>query len=147
MNQSSARLTLQASSTTLEFDDGQRIILNVGPDDLATSVFRHAPPTPGELEHAIDIVEEALSAAQCTHADRGDLFTTFPPLLALPGLDKPPAVLTRDAVECLFERLTSRSHGMPVASAELPHRQDTAAALLILRECMHHLGFNRIGVA
>ena len=33
---------------------------------------------------------------------------------------------------------------MPIAAAELPHGRDIAAALLILRECLHHLGFDRV---
>ncbi len=68
-------------------------------------------------------------------------------LLALPGLDSHGAGLTRDAVEALFQRLASRALGTPVAAAELPHGRDIAAALLILGECMHHLGFDRVGAA
>jgi hypothetical protein len=57
------------------------------------------------------------------------------------------AGLTRDAVEALFQRLASRALVMPVATAELPHGREVAAALLILRECMRHLGFDRVEAA
>ena len=66
-------------------------------------------------------------------------------LLALPEMKSPgDNGLTRDAVESLFQRLASRSLGTPVSSDELPPQRDIAAALIILRECMHHLGFDRI---
>ena len=62
----------------------------------------------------------------------------------MPGLATQDASLTRDAVEALFQQLASRALGMPIAAAELPHGRDIAAALLILRECLHHLGFDRV---
>jgi hypothetical protein len=64
----------------------------------------------------------------------------------LPGLHVQGAGLTRDGVEMLFQRLASRSLGAPVADAELPHGREVAAALLILRECMHHLDIARVDV-
>lgn len=63
---------------------------------------------------------------------------------ALPGLSTLGAVLSVEAIETLFQRLTSRSLGSPVALSELPAGQEIAAALLVLRECMHHLGFDEI---
>ena len=85
-------------------------------------------------------------ASRLTQSDRGELVTADALLLALPGMEAPGA-LTRDAVEALFQRLVSRSSGTPVAATRLPPQRDIAAALLILRECMHHLGFDRISRA
>jgi hypothetical protein len=51
--------------------------------------------------------------------------------------------MAREAVEALFQRLASRALGTPVPATDLPHGRDVAAALVILRECMHHLGFER----
>lgn len=79
--------------------------------------------------------------------DRSDLSIADPLLQVLPGLGLPGAGLERDAVEALFQRLASRTHGMPVASDELPHGRDIAAALLILRKSMHHLDFGRVAAA
>ena len=87
-------------------------------------------------------------ASRLAQEDRGELVTADRLLLALPGMGSPAAGgLTRDAVEALFQRLASRSLGTPVAVAELPLDRDLAAALLILRECMHHLGFDRVSLA
>ena len=141
------RLRLQTQSTLLEFDSGETVTLPVGPRRLAEDVLRHDPPTPTELERAIDVIEDALTGSRLARADRGDLATTDALLRALPGLNAQGARLTRDAVEALFQGLASRSLGTPVAAAELPHGRDIAAALLILRECMHHLGFDGVGAA
>jgi len=147
MSRPPVRLRLQAQSTTLEFDRAESVTLPVGPRGLADAVLRHDPPTPAELERAIDAVEDALTGSHLACADRGGLVTADALLLALPGLDAQGAGLTRDAVEALFQRLASRAIGMPIAAAELPHGRDIAAALLILRECMHHLGFDRVALA
>jgi hypothetical protein len=141
------RLQLQARSTLLVFDDAQVVTLPVGPRDLADAVLRHEPPTPVELERAIDVVEDALTGSGLARADRGDLLTSDALLAALPGLGTLGARLNRDAVEALFQRLASRSLGTPVAESELPVGRDFAAALLVLRECMHHLGFDGVRIS
>jgi exopolyphosphatase/pppGpp-phosphohydrolase len=138
------RLRLLERSTLLEFNAGETVTMAVGPRGLAGDVLRHDPPTPAELERAIDLVEDALSGSRLAQVDRGNLVTADALLQALPGLDTSGASLTLDAVEVLFQRLASRALGTPVAAADLPHGRDIAAALLILRECMHHLGFDRI---
>lgn len=144
MSRSPTRLRLQMRSTVLEFDSGETVTLRVGPRGLAEDALRHDAPTPAELERAIDLVEDALTASRLARGDRGGLVTADALLLALPGLDAQAPGLGRDAVEALFQRLASRAHGTPVAAAELPHGRDIAAGLLILRECMHHLGFDRV---
>ena len=87
------------------------------------------------------------SACGLGREDRGELRVDDSPLRALPGLQEPGASLTRDGVEALFQRLASRSLGTPVPASELPEGREVAAAALILRECMHHLGFARVVVA
>lgn len=137
------RLRLLARSTALEFDSSERVTLPVGLRDLAEDVLRHEPPTPAELERAIDVVEDALTGSRLARAERGDLISADNLLAAL-VVGTPGEHLTRDEVEAQFQRLASRSLGTPVAETELPVRRDFAAALLILRECMHHLGFSGI---
>jgi exopolyphosphatase/pppGpp-phosphohydrolase len=143
-----ACLRLQAQLTTLELEGSKRITLPVGPRGLVDAVLLHDPPTPAELERAIEVVEDALMASRLTQSDRGELVTADALLLALPGMESSGGGgLTREAVEALFQRLASRSLGSPIATAELPPQRDIAAALIILRECMHHLGFDRVGLA
>ena len=144
MNRSPTRFHLHAEATALGFDGGHNLTLPIGPVGLARDALRHDPPTPAELERAIDLVEDALTNSRLAHGERGELVTADPVLLALPGLDGQGASLTRDEVESLFQRLASRALGMPASAAESLHGREVAAAIIILRECMHHLGFDRI---
>lgn len=141
------RLQLQPHSTVLAFGDAEPVTLPVGPAGLAEAVLRHDPPTAAELEGVIDRIEDALTASRLAHADRGELRIDDAVLRTLPGLGAVGSQLTRDAVEALFGKLASRSLGTPVSPAELPPGRDLAAALVILRECMHHLGFERVVMA
>jgi exopolyphosphatase/pppGpp-phosphohydrolase len=136
------RLGLLARSTLLQFESAETVTLPVGLRDLAEDVLRHDPPTPSELERAIDVVEDALSGSRLEYGARGELVAADPVLLALPGLDKPDASLTRHDFEALFQSLASRALGMPGSGS--PHGRELTAAIIILRECMHHLGFDRI---
>jgi exopolyphosphatase/pppGpp-phosphohydrolase len=144
MNRSPTRLHFHAEATALEFEGGHSVTLPIGPVGLARDALRHDPPTPAELERAIDLVEDALTSSRLAHGARGELVTTDPVLLAMPGLNGQGASLTRDGVEALFQRLASSALGMPASTAESLHGREVAGAIIILRECMHHLGFDRI---
>lgn len=147
MPPAATRLQLQPRSSVLAFGDGEPVTLPVGPQSLAEAVLRHDPPTPAELEGTIDHIEDALTASRLARADRGELRIDDALLRTLPGLGATGSQLTRDGVEALFGKLASRSLGTPVSAAELPPGRKVAAALVILRECMHHLGFERVVVS
>ena len=109
-------------------------------------------PTPLSLENAIATVEDAVMPAgrwlAKPPADIAPPFTlhTRSPLLRevaeLAGvtLYTPPARLSRQAVEDLFNRLSDQIHRAGVLDTALPERAEWAAALLILREGLHHWG-------
>lgn len=122
--------------------------LAIGSDQLAAEYFRHQPPTPGEMENAIMLVEDQLAHARQLAGEGGVLYGTGPQLLAVAraaGLNGDlPLQLTRDAVEQTFERLAMVSLGRPAGSEGLPQSAEFAAVLLILREVLHHLQFEAI---
>ena len=109
-------------------------------------------PTPLSLENAIATVEDAVMPASrwLTKPPAGTAppFTlhTRSPLLrevaeaAGVTLYTPPARLSRQAVENLFNRLSDQIHRPGVPDTALPQRAEWAAALLILREALHHWG-------
>ncbi len=138
------RLLLEDHRTTLSDGVGPAVVIAVGVRDIAEGTFRHDPPHPFELEQAIDRVEDALAASGLRQATRGDLLTYDARLCALLDLGANVDRRTRDEVEDRFQRLASVSLGHPAALADLPPGGDAAAALLILRECMHHLGFEGV---
>jgi hypothetical protein len=138
------RLNVEPQRMTLALADGRSAVLPLTPRSLADAAFRHDPPTPQELEHAIDRVEDALTATRLRWEERGTLTASDPNIRTLPGLEVEGGTLSRDDVEALFQQLTSASFGHPGACVGLPSGGESAAALVILRECMHHLGFEAV---
>lgn len=93
-------------------------------------------PTPLELEQAIMVVEDVLMplAAHVPPHPLVELHSPVPLAEALGSHE-----LSRESIERLFGQLVAMVEGDPLASAQLPRDRRIAAALLILREWMHHL--------
>lgn len=109
--------------------------LAVGVQQLVDEALHRLPPHPAQLEHAIDLAEEALArppqvppAGVLLHA--AGLFAPVLPHLA---------GHRRTELEVLFQRLAAWSLGNPAAAAGLPQDRTFVAATLLLRELMHHL--------
>ena len=125
----------------------------LGIDSLARACFRSAPPRPLEIEHAIEVTEEQVIGATAVRAS-----AQWPPTRCLrfggPGAALladalaahrgPTAAIPGDAVEALFNRLVDRSQGRPATHDAVPTDPRFCAALLMLRECLHHLGFQEV---
>jgi GTPase involved in cell partitioning and DNA repair len=146
VNRRAVHLGFSPNGTTLSSDDGGVVAVGPSPAALADACFRHDPPTAVELERAIDIVEDALMAAKAPPGAGAGLTTFEPTLRRLPGLELVGATLSRDAVEMLFQQLASIALGMPAPQGSTLTDRVTAAALLIVRESMHHLDFGTIRI-
>ena len=116
----------------------------MSPTRLAQRHWPHGTPGPLQLELAIEDVEDAIMQAQVPHHSRGALVTSDPLLKNLPGLQPSGAGLSVDQVEALFQDLVAVSPAPRRTETGEPWSGVQVAALLILRECMHHLGFNEI---
>lgn len=134
-------LQFEDNRTTLSGGTTPQVVLAVGIGDLASKVFRHDPPAPYEMEQAIDLVEDALTATGLKRAERADLLISDETLCTLLGLQTTGSRVTSEEVEAKFQRLASVSLGHPGLLNGLPSDGRVAAALLVLRECVHHLGF------
>lgn len=111
--------------------------LPLAPLQLAQTVLRQRPLRSIALEQAIDEIEEVLTRCNV-------VLPTDRALLASGAFQRVADGLggrQRADVEDLFQRLASASLGRPSAAAGLPDDLEFAAAALLLRECMHHLGF------
>lgn len=137
----STRIRFEDDSTILSDGEAPDVVLNVGASAIAMRLFRHDPPTPGAIERAIDEVEDGLAATGLKQAMRGDLQVDNPVLFELLGMRLSGERMTREQVEARFQRLASMSLGYPPAKGDPPSDPLAAALLLILRECMHHLGY------
>jgi len=137
------RLAMPASAR----EPAGQISLPLSPGTLAAQVFSRDLPTPVELERAIDVVENALDATGLPAIPRGTLVSDDVWVRQLPGLAVADGTLSREEVESLFQRLASASLGQPSAALGLPAGREAAATLLLLRELMHHLGFEAIRIS
>ena len=125
--------------------------LPVGIRQLAADRFHSALPPPVALENAIMVVEDTLvPARQLIRADNSttELHSSdaaFWQIAAIAGIsNKTVAKLGRDAVEQVFNRLVAVLEGRPARLEGLPEKAEFAAALLILREFLHHMDFAAI---
>lgn len=121
--------------------DGQIRRLPFGIGTLATDTVRHVPPTPLELETAIEVVEPAIMALGL------HLPATTVLVLDDAGLlhsRLPPDARHRDDVERLFQRVAAVALGRPAVREGLPADGRFVAAVLVLRELLHHLGVERV---
>lgn len=145
-------LHIGAEQTVILSDNGVKpatlLTLALGTEKTAREYFRHAPPTPGEIENAIMPVEDEVARARPVIARNAMLFSTdagirdIAQLASLP--DQAEVVISLAAIERTFDRLAALSQGQPAAQAGIPPGKDFAARLLILREFMHHLQFAEI---
>ena len=126
---------------TLLRGDSMPVKLTVSPQGLAQRHWPHGVPGPLQLELGI---EDAIMQAKVPHDSRGALSTSDPLLQHLPGLQPNGAGLSLEQVEGLFQGLVAASPALRRTGTGEPWSGVEVAALLILRECMHHLGFNEI---
>jgi exopolyphosphatase/pppGpp-phosphohydrolase len=125
-------------------------LLPLGTERTALEKFRTTPPKPLDMEHAIELVEDVVMPLQKLVTRGAQLFSADAAVqeIALHAGIAPavPQTLSQEALERLFNRLTAVVEGSPAAHQGLPDSNRFAAALLILREFMHHLQFAQIVV-
>ena len=112
-------------------------VLAIGFRRLAREHFKHQPPSAFEIEGAIAAIEDEIARAQ---PPRGMRPVTHDAMVREIALDAgvspgPVMVLAREAVEQAFERALRR-----------PPDNERMAALLILRELVHHLDIASIEI-
>jgi hypothetical protein len=129
------------------FMDGAREVfrLRVSPTTLADRHWPSGLPSPLQLERAIDDVEVAIEQTRLSYAERGALLATDSLRRQLPqwtGTTR----FGKDDVEVMFSRLVASSSSRLSMAANTEFSGESAAALLLLREVMHHLGFSAVEV-
>ena len=121
-------------------------LLKIGSQLTSGSYFKHNPPTPDEVENAIQVVEDEVMSISKLIPANSILFTTDTEIGEIARLTKSTTsdsgrLLLREDMEHLFNRLAAIITGRPASQDILPTTNTFAATLLILREVMHHLGF------
>ena len=126
-----------------EADLTVNLSLPLSADALARDLLRHAPPSPLEIERAIERVEDAVMPARARLPAALRLQTSDARLRAMVGAAgaaraDAPVWLDIDTVEQLFNRLVARAQGRPASQDPLPVDGPSAARLVIVRELLHH---------
>ncbi len=120
--------------------------LPYGTKSLTADYFRHTPPTEGEIEAAITIVEDEIMPHVADIRTR-DLQLVSPDkgIAEIMGYatDSKESMSVAD-VEGVFSRLAAIITGRPASMDNLPADNDFVSQVLILREVMHHLRFGNI---
>ena len=139
------------TSVVLCVEDGQVVFqqeLPLGTASLARQWMRHTPPTPLDIEHAIEATEDLVMplAAKLVRTEQLQLSGTGAALILQAVGAVPDAVLhlSLDEVEDLFNRIAMVSQGRPIGHEALPTAPEFYAAMVIVRECLHHLRFSEV---
>ncbi|ACX88675.1 conserved hypothetical protein [Pectobacterium parmentieri WPP163] len=121
--------------------------LTIGFDKTAATFFKHLPPTPDEMELAIMAVEDEVTRIRYDIPADSVLFSFDPALAAIAQIsgveeEKASWCLPQDDMERTFKRLERVMLGSPASWEGIPLENAFSARLLILREFMHHHGFD-----
>ncbi|WP_417763446.1 hypothetical protein [Shewanella sp.] len=121
----------------------QCVTLPVGYQLIASRFFQHTPPTPDDVEHGINYIEDQIERAIPTLGSIHQLVTQQDFLIQLAQLaGVNPAAhmqLPRPQLERIFGYYAEISQGRPPLASESDISREFYAKLLIIREYMHHL--------
>lgn len=148
-------LELGAESSRVLCIEDDRVVLEqdlpLGTASLARQWMRHTPPTPLDIEHAIEQTEDVVMplAAKLVRTEQLQLRGSGAALLLQAVSAEPDAALpwNLEEVEDLFNRIAMVSQGRPSGQEVLPTAPEFYAAMVILRECLHHLRFGEVLLA
>ena len=128
-------LHIDADKTTLG-----AATLRLGWRTISHDYFRNDPPSPLDIENAIAAIEDEIDRTHKSVARGPAIVTTEDTIrdiaLAAGVPAGPEVVLPIEAVERTYARMAGR--------AGLPGDPRFAATVLLLRELMHHLAFDRV---
>jgi hypothetical protein len=129
----------------------QHFSLPLGLSELAKRILPNGHLSELAMEHAIAEVEDIVMPLRTKLPTLARLFTEDTVICELAkwaGMPDKDAQwqLTTDAVEPLFNRLVALAQGRPASQDDPPTTGHFSAALLVLREWLHHLGFEGVTV-
>lgn len=121
------------------------LALNLSPATIAAGFFRHSIPGEAEVEYAINFIEDELMKDRALVNSGEKLYVADRSLaeaLRVPAGGS--ATLTREAVEEAFTQYALLSMGRSPAYDDISMDREKYAAVLIVREILHHLDFGAI---
>jgi exopolyphosphatase/pppGpp-phosphohydrolase len=152
-----ALLPADAACVLLHIDEEQTLVvighgmriedvieLPLGAMSTSRAHFQRYPPTPAEIENAIQVVEDTLMPVRAKIPQGAELASADAAVELVARLASAGTPLPIEAMEEVFNRLADAIMGSPASMAQIPEDPGFAASLLILREFMHHMQFAAI---
>ncbi len=127
-----ATIRFDGKQTQIQMPGEPPRLMPISPSMLAATHWPEGRPTALTIEQAIDAVEDAIERAGLRHGDHQLLRWHPDEHLHMADLFGSQELISRDVVEAHFARMAAQAHSWQGAPA---------AALLMLRELMHHIGF------
>ena len=126
-------------------------LFEIGTEKTAREFFIHNPPTAGEVENTIQVVEDEVMPLHKLLTVDSNLYTLDASILEIAHVSafeesEQGAILSIHDMEHAFTRLAAIISGRPASQDILPTTNIFAATLLILREVLHHLQFRNITI-
>ena len=121
--------------------------IKAGHQSMSALFFARLPLDALALERAIEWTEDRIQEARLIIPDGTQLSTLDPDVQALKQLaniEGSGAALHVDAVEQLFSRLVLQAFGQSPSTQEVSDSARVFATVVLLRETLHHLGFEKI---
>ena len=117
--------------------------LAISPTRIAEDVFRNEIPSEYEVEYAINSIEDELMKHRYLEGEGGTLVCNSEQMKGILTQDGQKEAYSRQDVENLFSRYAMQSMGRSPALDTLEINRMDYAALLILREIMHHYNYDK----
>lgn len=143
-------LSITENETTFQFcnNGDMAISIPVGFDNISQRYFHHTPPTPAEIEYAINEIEDELETIVPKLVRYHIVYNSDAFILHLAQRLQIEAAsvmtLSRDRLELVFGQYAEISMGRPPSANELDISPTFYAQILIIREIMHHLKFEQL---
>lgn len=119
------------------------LLLNIGVDKIVRSFFKNEIPNEGEIENAINYIEDILMSLKELRNNNEELYCLD--LLAWKILgDK--MEFSRQEIEEIFTKYAIQSLGQISSHSTIKMNHKKYAVILIIREIMHHLNFEKLNL-
>ena len=122
------------------------VALPVGYHSLSKRYFHHNIPSPGEVEMAINVIEDAIQATPLLRTTAGSFNCADHFLKEIASVAGESARLTQQNIEQVFNRVADVAAGSPRQPGEFPADPEFICYLLIVRELSHHLNIQDINL-
>ncbi len=138
-------LTLSAAQLFIAPDGSVPVKMSVSPAHIVETAFGQAAPCAAHLEAAINMVEDSIMATGMRTMPRGTLVSDAPLLHQALLRSQVPTSLSLEQVEQRYQDIAQAAQRLPTVPISEPAPL-ALASLILVRECLHHLGYTELAL-